>query len=122
MSLPNLTPTKSSTISPTKIKHGLESNDDESKLPGLVLLITDTLIEHYWATLRRNVRRKNTTERRKKRELGWDGIPPFWHQIDVTYMLYTFRKNLLKLWLNPSELDNKVMTWRRMAIRHYIIQ
>ena len=57
-------------LTPTKLKHGLNADTGEAKLPGRVLLVTDTLIEHYWATIRRHVRRRNTTDRRNKRILA----------------------------------------------------
>ena len=61
-------------LTPTKLKHGLNADTGEAKLPGRVLLVTDTLIEHYWATIRRHVRRRNTTDRRNKRILAWDAL------------------------------------------------
>ena len=69
-------------LSPTRLKHGLNSDDGDAKLPGLVLLVSDTLIEHYWATIRRHVRRRNTTDRRNRRILAWDGLIHIGHAIE----------------------------------------
>ena len=38
-------------------RHGLDLDDGDARLPGLVLECpTDAVVEHYWDTIRRNVR------------------------------------------------------------------
>jgi len=61
-------------LTPTKPRHNLNPDNEETRLPGLVLLVSDTLIEHYWATIRRKIRRQNTTDRKNRRILGWEGL------------------------------------------------
>ena len=44
-------------LAATAGRHGLDLDDGGARLPGLVLECpTDAVVEHYWDTIRRNVR------------------------------------------------------------------
>ena len=60
-------------LSPKPGRHGLDMDDGDAKLPSLVL-VTDAVVEHYWSSVRRKVRRQNTDIRRRRRKEGWDGL------------------------------------------------